>query len=52
MLQRIGHKVRVAEHGQICLDEIKKTMDTGAAEQPFDLVLMGVQMPGQSECVH
>jgi len=38
MLQRMGHVVKVAEHGQIAVDEIK-------ADASYNLVLMDVQMP-------
>ena len=41
MLQRIGHKVTVAENGQVCLDALSKSPNG----EPFDLVLMDIQMP-------
>lgn len=41
MLQRIGHKVTVAENGQVCLDALNKSPNG----EPFDLVLMDIQMP-------
>eukprot|EP00545_Synedropsis_sp_CCMP1620_P013647 CAMPEP_0119009436 /NCGR_PEP_ID=MMETSP1176-20130426/4361_1 /TAXON_ID=265551 /ORGANISM="Synedropsis recta cf, Strain CCMP1620" /LENGTH=592 /DNA_ID=CAMNT_0006961953 /DNA_START=57 /DNA_END=1835 /DNA_ORIENTATION=+ len=37
MLTRIGHKVTVADNGQLAVDELQKSV--------FDLVLMDVQMP-------
>ena len=37
MLQRLGHKVTVAENGKIALDEIN--------QQQFHVILMDVQMP-------
>jgi two-component system, sensor histidine kinase and response regulator len=38
MLEKLGHRVTVVEDGQSALDKL--------AQQPFDLVLMDVQMPG------
>ncbi|WP_295386568.1 ATP-binding protein [uncultured Thiodictyon sp.] len=37
MLKRLGHQVAIANNGQEALDQL--------AEQPFDLVLMDMQMP-------
>ncbi len=37
LLEKWGHKTRVAENGQLALEALK--------EEPFDLILMDVQMP-------
>ena len=46
MLEKIGHRVLIAENGQIALEILK--------QQPVDLVLMDMQMPlmGGLEATH
>ncbi len=45
MLRRQGHSVQQAENGMEALEMLVARMQSGAAEERFDVVLMDLQMP-------
>jgi PAS domain S-box-containing protein len=48
MLRKMGHRVTVAENGQVAVAAVQRTArgeESTGAKQPFDLILMDGQMP-------